>query len=100
MIDPTGLGNVAAEYDGGGNLIARYDQGYGLVSRTDAAGDPAFYTFSAIGNTSELTDGTGSVLNHYSYDPFGVSTGQCRECYQAFSSTLASMASYMTVRDL
>jgi DNA-binding transcriptional MerR regulator len=31
--------------------------------RIDAAGDPAFYTFSAIGHTSELTDAAGAVLN-------------------------------------
>ncbi len=73
VIDPAGLGNVAAEYDGSGNLVARYDDGYGLVSRTDAAGAAAYYTFSAIGNTSELTNSAGSVLNTYSYDPFGIS---------------------------
>jgi RHS repeat-associated protein len=76
VIDPTGLGNVAAEYDGSGQLIARYDHGYGLLSRTDTTGAGAFYTFSAIGNTSELTDATGGVLNSYMYDPFGVSLGR------------------------
>lgn len=73
VIDPTGLGNVAAEYDGGGSLIARYEHGFGLLARTDAAGDPAFYTFSAIGHTSELTDPSGAVANAYAYDPFGLS---------------------------
>jgi len=73
IIDPTGLGNVAAEYDGGGSLIARYEHGFGLLARSDAAGNPAFYTFSAIGHTSELTDPTGAVANAYAYDPFGLS---------------------------
>ncbi len=73
VIDPTGLGNVAAEYDGGGSLIARYEHGFGLLARTDAAGDPAFYTFSAIGHTSELTGPSGAVANAYAYDPFGLS---------------------------
>jgi RHS repeat-associated protein len=73
VIDPTGLGNVAAEYDGSGNLVARYEHGYGLLDRTDAGGHAAYYTFSAIGNTSELTNGAGTVLNSYAYDPFGVS---------------------------
>ncbi len=76
VIDPTGAGNVAAEYDGSGNLIARYDDGYGLVSRTDASGNPDYYTFSAIGNTSELTNASGAVDNSYSYDPFGISLGK------------------------
>lgn len=72
VIDPTGLGNVAAEYDDNGSLIARYDYGYGLLSRTDSTGG-AFYTFQAIGSTSELTGDNGSVFNSYQYDPFGVS---------------------------
>ena len=73
VTDPAGLGNVAAEYDDSGNLIARYEHGFGLLSRTDAAGSPAFYTFSAIGHTSELTKQTGSVADSYAYDPFGIS---------------------------
>ena len=73
VVDPTGLGNVAAEYDGGGSLLARYEHGFGLLSRSDAAGNPAFYTFSAIGHTSELTDHAGAMANSYSYDPFGQS---------------------------
>ncbi|WP_145234608.1 putative Ig domain-containing protein [Urbifossiella limnaea] len=75
VIDPTGLGNVAAEYGAGGALVARYDHGYGLVSRADGAG-AAFYTFEAIGHTSELTGAGGQVLNSYRYDPFGVSLGK------------------------
>ena len=71
VIDPIGLGNVAAEYDDAGSLVARYDHGYGLVARTDAASDPAYYTFDALGSTSELTDGTGTATNLYRYDAFG-----------------------------
>jgi len=73
VVDPTGLGNVAAEYDAGGSLLARYEHGFGLLARTDTAGNPTFYTFSAIGHTSELTDSSGAVANAYAYDPFGVS---------------------------
>ena len=60
VVDPWGLGDVAAEYDGTGALIARYDHGFGLLSRTDASSNPAYYTFDAIGNTRELTGNTGS----------------------------------------
>jgi RHS repeat-associated protein len=84
VIDPTGLGNVAAEYNGGGQLIARYDDGYGLLDQTDTAGNAAYYTFSAVGNTSELTSTTGSVLNQYAYDPFGVSLGKTEEVANPF----------------
>ena len=73
VVDPTGLGNVVAEYDGGGSLLARYEHGFGLLARTDAAGNPGFYTFSAVGHTSELTDPSGAVANAYAYDPFGLS---------------------------
>jgi RHS repeat-associated protein len=73
VIDPTGLGNVAAEYGGGGGLIARYEHGFGLLVRSDGARKPAYYTFSAIGHTSELTDPSGVVANAYAYDPFGLS---------------------------
>ena len=60
MIDPIGLGNLVGQYDGSGNLVARYDYGFGLVSQIDASGNSYFYNFSAIGNTSELTNATGS----------------------------------------
>jgi len=84
VIDPAGLGNVAAEYDASGNLIARYDNGYGLISQTDASGNPGYYTFSAIGNTSEVTGATGNVLDSYSYDPFGVSLFKSETTPNAF----------------
>src|SRR5262249_35931 len=71
VIEPSGLGNVAAEYDGNGRLIARYDHGYGLLSRTATNGSTNYYGFSAIGSTSELTDGSAAVANSYAYDPFG-----------------------------
>ena len=56
VVDPIGYGDVAAEYDDGGVLIARYDHGFGLLARTDPANEAAYYTFNAIGSTSELTD--------------------------------------------
>jgi len=72
IVDPAGLGNLAAEYDGNGNLTARYNHGFGLLSRTDLAGNSAYYTFDAIGSTSEITSQDGSALNSYSSDPFGM----------------------------
>lgn len=72
-IDPIGLGNVVAVFDGGDGLIARYDHGLGLVDRKDSAGNTAYYSFSVIGHTTELTDSRGIVKNTYSYDPFGIS---------------------------
>ncbi len=71
VVDPVGTGDVVAEYDGNGDRVALYRHGYGLISRSDRSGTQAYYTFSAIGNTSELTSSAGTVLNTYSYDPFG-----------------------------
>ncbi len=77
VVDPWGFGDVAAEYDGSGTLIARYDHGYGLLARVDEATlQSAYYTFDATGSTSELIDPTGTVLNTYAYDPFGISLTQ------------------------
>ncbi|MGB2614010.1 MAG: RHS repeat-associated core domain-containing protein [Phycisphaerae bacterium] len=84
VVDLIGFGDVAAEYDAAGDLVARYDHGLGLLSRTDSAGDAAWYSFEAIGSTSELTDGTGDVLNTYTWDPFGISLGGAETVFNPF----------------
>src|SRR5262249_39036981 len=71
LVDPTGLGNVTAEYNGLGALTAHYTQGLGLLSRVAAGGDAAFYDFDSLGSTAELTGPGGAILNQYSYLPFG-----------------------------
>lgn len=70
LIDPFGLGDVVAEYDGSGGLISRYTHGIGLVNRDDGTTN-AFYDSNAIGSTVGLTDATGTQVNSYSYRPFG-----------------------------
>jgi RHS repeat-associated protein len=71
IVEPMGLGNVVAEYDAEKGAIAYYDYGYGLLSRTDNSDFTAYYTFDALGSTSEMSDPAGRVLNRYSYDAFG-----------------------------
>lgn len=71
VIDPIGLGNVVGEYDGAGNLKAHYDHDFGLLSRRDAAGNPCYYTFDAIGNVQQLVNAAGNIANAYAYVPFG-----------------------------
>jgi RHS repeat-associated protein len=73
VTDPTGLGSVVGEYTGSGALIANYGIGLGLLNRVGAGGTTAFYGFDGNGNTSELTGAGGTVLNSYSYLPFGES---------------------------
>jgi YD repeat-containing protein len=85
VIDPVGITNVVAEYDNTGELVSWYDHGFGLVSCTHSGGDVSYYTFDAIGSTSELTDNAGDVLNTYAYQPFGellVQSGDTPNRYQ------------------
>ena len=73
LLDPfggTGLGDVLAEYEGG-SLRSSYLIADGLQARFDAAGNPSYYQFDAIGNTTALTDASGAVTASYRYLPFG-----------------------------
>ena len=60
VIDPTGLGNVAAEYDGSGQPDRPLRPRLRAARPHRRGGQSAYYTFSAIGNTSELTSATGA----------------------------------------
>ena len=71
LIDPTGIGNVIGTFDGSGNVIDHYTQGIGLTSQVTSTGAEAYYNFDLTGNTTELTGTSGSLLNSYSYLPFG-----------------------------
>ena len=73
LVDPTGLGNVVAGYDGSGSLIAGYNYGLGLVSQTGPSGT-GYYDFDANGNTIGITGAGGTYVNQYSYLPFGETT--------------------------
>ena len=84
VIDPIGFGDVVGEYDESGDLLARYDHGFGLLSRKGPGGDPNYYTFDAIGSTSEITNPTGLVLNSHTYQPFGEVTSSLETVYNPF----------------
>ena len=71
LIDPLALGNVVGQYDASGKPIANYTYGYGLISQVDSADAAAYYDFDGAGNTSQLTGSAGTVLDSYSYQPFG-----------------------------
>ncbi len=73
LVDPTGLGNVVAAYNGSGSLIANYVYGLGLVSQTGPSGT-GYYDFDASGNTIGITGSSGTYVNQYSYLPFGETT--------------------------
>jgi RHS repeat-associated protein len=74
LIDPYGYGNIAAEFDGNGTPLAHYTYGAGLASTVTPAGTASYYLFDGVGNTTQLTSSSGSVVNSYSYLPFGEQT--------------------------
>jgi RHS repeat-associated protein/uncharacterized repeat protein (TIGR01451 family) len=73
LVDPTGIGNVVAAYNGTGSLIANYAYGLGLVSQSGPRGT-GFYDFDASGSAVGITGSSGSYVNRYSYLPFGETT--------------------------
>ncbi len=73
LVDPTGLDNVVASYNGSGSLIANFVYGLGLVSQTGPSGT-GDYDFDANGNTVGITGPNSSYVNQYSYLPFGETT--------------------------
>ncbi|MBI2471531.1 MAG: RHS repeat protein [Planctomycetes bacterium] len=75
LIDPRGMTQVLAEYDGDGNLIASYIYGFGLIYKVDTAGNAYYYHYNFTGNTVAMTDTDGNIVNKYAYTPYGVLTG-------------------------
>jgi RHS repeat-associated protein len=45
--------------------------GLDLISATDGAGNQAYFSYDGLGSTTDITDGSASVLASYSYDAFG-----------------------------
>ena len=71
LIDPFGLGNVAAQFNSSGNLVAHYTYGLGLVSQVSVSGTSYYYDYNLQGSTVGITNAAGMYVNQYSYDPFG-----------------------------
>ena len=76
VVDPIGYGDVASERSSDGMLIAEYLHGLGLIAQVDTNNVISYYTFDAIGSTSEVADSTGVVLDNYRYGPFGIFSGE------------------------
>ncbi len=74
QVDPAGLGNVVAGYDGSGNLMAHYTYALGLVSQVNSSDDTAYYDFNVTGSTVGITNSRGEYIDQYSYLPFGEAT--------------------------
>ena len=74
LIDPSGFGDVVAEFNGNGSAIAHYTYGLDLTSSFQPSGAASYYHFDGAGNTTQITDASGTVVNSYSYLPFGEQT--------------------------
>ncbi|MBI5695638.1 MAG: RHS repeat-associated core domain-containing protein [Nitrospirae bacterium] len=64
-------GNLLAETDGSNNITRYYVYGAGLLAMVTPAGEVYCYHFNATGGTVAVTDEAQSIVNKYSYDPFG-----------------------------
>ena len=71
LVDPAGLGNVVATFNGSGTLTNHFTYGLGLVSQVSAGGSSAYYDFDGIGSTAGITSSAGGYVQSYSYSPFG-----------------------------
>ena len=72
LVDPTGYGDIVAEFDVAGNVVATYSYGLGLTNKTDASGAAYYYATDMLGSTATVTAENGAVVNEYAYAPFGV----------------------------
>ncbi|HHT9137502.1 MAG TPA: RHS repeat-associated core domain-containing protein [Candidatus Wunengus sp. YC60] len=84
LLDPRGMTQVLAEYDGDGNLIANYIYGLGLMYKIDASGNAYYYHYNFTGNTVAMTDIDGNIVNKYAYKPFGVLAGSTESVSNPF----------------
>ena len=69
-------GKLLLQYSAGGLVLAEYTYGINLISL--ANGDstaqleaPSFYSYDALGSSSDLTDANGNVQMSYQYDAWG-----------------------------
>ncbi|MBZ5630062.1 MAG: Ig-like domain repeat protein, partial [Acidobacteriia bacterium] len=71
LVDPAGVGAVVAEFDGTGKILNHYSYGLDLAGAVAQAGTVGYYQFDGSGNTVQITGSGGTVLNGYSYLPYG-----------------------------
>jgi RHS repeat-associated protein len=70
LLDPTGLDNVVAEFDGSDSRTVSYANGLGLEGASGPGGW-SYYDFDVLGSTAGVSGVAGGYANRYVYDPFG-----------------------------
>jgi RHS repeat-associated protein len=73
LLDPTGLVDTVAEYNGVSQPISSYVHGLGLSALIDAVGSVAYYDLDAAGSVAGLTGLAGDEISAFTYLPFGQS---------------------------
>ena len=63
-------GNLLAEADDQNQVLRKYIHGNGLLALATPSARYCYH-FNGTGSTAALTNMSGSIVNSYSYDPFG-----------------------------
>jgi RHS repeat-associated protein len=79
-----GAGTVIAEADANKTITRYYIHGATLLAMEEAGGNQYCYHSDAIGNTVAVSDPTGSLVNRYSYSPFGIELLRAEQFSQPF----------------
>jgi RHS repeat-associated protein len=77
-------GNLLAEADSLNNITKYYIHGLGLMAMVTPANQTYCYHFNAVGSTVAMTDNSQTIVNKYSYDPFGNIVNQVEAVAQPF----------------
>lgn len=71
--------NSYADFNGSGNVTVRYLYGQAvdqLLARTDSGGTTAWYLTDKLGTVRDITNTSGTVIDHLAYDSFGKVTNE------------------------
>jgi len=77
-------GNLLAEANGDNNITKYFIHGLGLMAMVTPTDQVYTYHFNAIGSTIATSDSTQTMVNKYSYDPFGKVMSQDEQVPQPF----------------
>lgn len=84
LLDLPGFVSVVAENGNGAVLTARNFHGLGMIGRAANTEAVNFYDHDGIGSVVGVTGAAGSMLNRYSYSPFGRTTVASASVVNAF----------------